>query len=100
MAVKRIDNLLNPSDNADLAKLVRKAREMGQLLEIMRRELPADIGAGISAANLRDNGELVVLAGSPAWAAKLRFEVDALIEAARVSGADVKSCRVRVSRSQ
>jgi hypothetical protein len=49
-------------------------------------------------ANVRDDGELVVLASSPAWAAKLRFEADSLMAAARQSGANVTSFKVRVSR--
>jgi len=40
----------------------------------------------------------VILAKSSAWASRLRFETEALIEAARETGADVMSCTVRVAR--
>jgi len=72
---------------------------MGDLLQILQRSLPADSASSISAANIRENGELVVLASSPAWAAKLRFEADKLIAAARASGTEITSCTVRVSRN-
>jgi hypothetical protein len=71
---------------------------MDRLGEALRRVLPADESCGILAANLRDDGELVILAASPAWAAKFRFEAEGLMEAARATGATVTSCRVRVSR--
>jgi len=59
----------------------------------------ADEARSVIAANIRDDGELVVLASSPAWAAKLRFEAEALMTAARQSGAEVTSCTVRVNRN-
>ena len=72
----------------------------GELVSQLQKALPADIGQQVLAANIRDDGELVVLTGSPAWAAKLRFEADALLGAARQTGADVHSCTVRVSRGR
>ena len=71
---------------------------MERLVEALRGALGPEEAAGIVAANIRDNGELVVLAESPAWAARLRFEKDRLIEAARETGAVVSGCKVRVSR--
>jgi hypothetical protein len=98
MPIKRLENLLKPNDNGGLGDIIRHAQDMGELLQCLQRQLPEESAANLLSANVRDNGELVVLASSPAWAAKIRFEADSLIAAARQSGADVTSCKVRVSR--
>ena len=99
MPIKRLENLLNTNDDGGLGDIIRHAQDMGELVQCLQRQLPEETAANIVAANIRDEGELVVLASSPAWAAKLRFEQDALMAAARQSGADVSSCKVRVSRT-
>ena len=98
MPIKRLENLLHPSTDGDLGEIVRHAQDMGELAQNLRDSLPEDAASGILAANIRGNGELVVLAATPAWAAKLRFEEEALMAAASATGADVTSCKVRVSR--
>ena len=98
MPAKRLENLLNPSTGEGLGDIVRHARDMGRLVHILREALPGEDAEGILAANIRHDGELVVLASTPAWAAKLRFETDKLVEAAQLAGNEVISCRVRVSR--
>jgi hypothetical protein len=100
MAAKSLENLLNPSKDGDLANIVRRARDMDDLASALVRALPADEGASILAANVRDDGELVVLCRSPAWASRLRFAADAMLAAARARGADVSRCSVRVARSE
>lgn len=97
MSIKSLENLLNPNDNGGLGEIVRHARDMGELVNRLQQALPDDIGQQVLAANIRGTGELVVLTSSPAWAAKLRFEADALLQAARATGAEVESCTVRVS---
>ena len=99
MSIKRLENLLNPNDDGGLGEIIRHAQDMGALLQSLQQQLPEESAANILAANVRDGGELVVLASSPAWAAKLRFEADTLMAAARQSGADVTTCKVRVSRN-
>ena len=99
MAAKSLEKLLNPSTDGDLAKIVRRAQDMGELASALVRALPADEGAAILAANVRDDGELVVLCQSPAWASRLRFSADALLEAARAHGAAASRCSVRVART-
>jgi hypothetical protein len=98
MPIKRLENLLNPNNDGGLGDIIRHAQDMGELVQSLQQQLPEESAANIIAANVRDDGELVVLASSPAWAAKLRFEADVLMAAARRSGAEVSSCRVRVSR--
>ena len=99
MAAKSLGNLLNPSKDGDLSNIVRRAQDMSLLATVLVRALPPDEGAAILAANVRDDGELVILCRSSAWASRLRFEADALLTAARTHGADVSRCSVRVAHS-
>ena len=99
MTAKSLENLLNPNNDGGLGKIIRHARDMGELVQMLQMSLSPDQAGSIVAANIRGDGELVVLAASSAWASRLRFETDTLIEAARKTGAKVESCSVRVSRS-
>ena len=98
MATKSLENLLNPATDGDLASIVRRARDMGELATALAGAIPPEEGAAILAANVRDDGELVVLCRSSAWASRLRFAADDLLAAARAMGADVTRCKVRVAR--
>jgi hypothetical protein len=99
MATKQLGNLLNPTNDGDLGAIVRRARKMGELTEVLARSLPPEQAEGIVAANLREDGELVVIATTSAWASRLRYETDTLLEAARSVGIEVHACRIRVSQS-
>lgn len=99
MPMKRLENLLNPNDDGTLGDIIRHAQDMGELVRVLQCSLPEESASSIRAANIRDDGELVVLASTSAWAAKLRFEADQLMAAARATGAAVKSCTIRVSRN-
>lgn len=96
MPANKLEKLLTPSKNGDLGNLVERARRMGELTDALCRALPDEDRAGIVAANVRDSGELVVICASPAWASRLRYEADTLLDAARAAGKQVASCRVRV----
>jgi hypothetical protein len=72
---------------------------MGELTDLLSRALGSEFAGAVVAANLRDDGELVVIAASSAWASRLRYESDALLEAARDAGLEPTSCRIRVSQS-
>lgn len=98
MATKQLGNLLDPSNNGDLGDIVRRAREMGELTGALGKTLPEELAQGIIAANLREDGELVVIAATSAWASRLRYEAEALLKAARESGYEARTCRVRVSQ--
>lgn len=99
MPIKSLENILNPNDDGGLGEIIRHAQDMGELVQRLQQTLPGDSAASIFAANIRDDGELVILASSPAWAAKLRFEAEGLMATARETGAEVTSCTVRVNRS-
>ena len=68
MPVKSLEDLLNPSNDNSLSDVIQHARDMGDLVQILQDSLPAEQRAAISAANIRADGELVVLASSSAWA--------------------------------
>ena len=97
MPADKLENLLKTSPDRGLADVVERAREMGALTETLSKALDPEMGQALVAANIRDDGELVVIARSPAWAARLRFEADKLLAAAQAAGEDVSSCSVRVS---
>jgi hypothetical protein len=97
MSSKNLKNLLNSSEIGELADIVQRAQAMGELTVTLSAALPTDLGGSLIAANIRDDGELVVIARSPAWAARLRFETESLLAAARNTGAKVTGCSVRVS---
>jgi hypothetical protein len=99
MADKPLKDLLNPCSGGELGDIVRRARKLGELTHTLCESLPAEYAGAIVAANFRENGDLVVIAASSAWASRLRYETDILLEAARAAGLDPAACRVRVSRS-
>lgn len=98
MPLKSLENLLDQDEKGDLGDLVRRAREMDGLVQKLQHCVSPDEGASIRAANLRDDGTLVVLVSSPAWAARLRFETDKLLTAAQDAGSPATACKVRVSQ--
>ncbi len=99
MTIIRLENLLKARAGGTLSKIIQRAQNMGALTTALRAELPADAGQNLLAANLREGGELVLVCTSSAWASRLRFESDKLMEAARQTGLTVNSCRVTVSQA-
>jgi hypothetical protein len=97
MSIIRLEKLLKTGSGSVLEEIVQHAQNMDDLTGAIRAVLPIDAQSSLLGANLRGNGELVVICSSSSWAARLRFESDQLIEAARLAGADVKTCKVKVS---
>ncbi|MBT8102168.1 MAG: DUF721 domain-containing protein [Gammaproteobacteria bacterium] len=81
-----------------MSDIVRRARDMGELTQLLARALPEEHAQGLVAANVRDGGELVVIAATSAWASRLRYEADALLNAAQEAGIKAHTCRIRVSQ--
>ena len=98
MSIIRLENLLKSGSGGALEDMVQTAQYMDELTSLLQKELDPDLAVNLCAASLRDSGELVLIASSSAWAAKLRFETEKILEIARRSGATVKSCRVSVSK--
>ncbi len=99
MTITRLENLLKTGAGGTLDEIIQRAQNMDELTTALRAELPADAGPNLLAANLREDGDLVLICASSAWASRLRFESDKLIEVTRKAGLDVKTCRVVVSQS-
>jgi len=99
MASDDLKNLLNSSANGELGDIVRRARKMGELTHVLCKGLPDEYAGAIVAANLREDGDLVIIVASSAWASRLRYETDALLAAAREAGLSPSACRIRVTQS-
>ena len=99
MSIIRLEKLLKSGSGGTLEDIVQRAQNMDDLTSAIRTVLPDEAQASLLAANLREDGELVLICSSSSWAARLRFESEQLIEAARMTGADVSSCKVKVSPS-
>jgi len=99
MASDDLKNLLNSSAGGELGDIVRRARKMGELMHVLCNGLPDEYASAIVAANLREDGDLVIIAASSAWASRLRYETDALLAAAREAGLSPSACRIRVTQS-
>jgi hypothetical protein len=98
MSIIRLEKLLRSGSGSVLDNMVQTAQYMDELTSMLQRELDPDLAVNLCAASLHDNGELVLITSSSAWASKLRFEAEKIMEIVRRSGANVESCRVTVSR--
>ena len=98
MTINKLENLLSPCNDGELGDLISRARHMGELTDILCNALPESDRSAIVAANIREDGELVVICASSAWASRLRYETDKLLEAAKDAGISAHTCRVRVSQ--
>ena len=96
MSFIRLQNLLGSTSG--LTKIVRRAQDMEALAERLRQQLPDAAADALLAVNLREDGELVLIVPSSAWASRLRFESEALADTARAAGFIVKSVKVAVSQ--
>ena len=98
MPAKKLENLLKSGTSGTLDKIIRTARDMDSLTSALKAALRDDIAEHLVAANVRDNGELVIICSASAWASRIRFESEALLAAAEDAG--FKASTVRVSVSQ
>lgn len=98
MSITKLENLLKSRENKSLDRIIQRAQNMDSLTSALQAGLADDLASNLVAANVREDGNLVLICSSPAWASRLRFEADKLIEIARNSGADVSTCSVKVMR--
>ncbi len=80
-----------------LQALASRAAAAVSLADGLRAALPAALGEHVQGASLREDGTLVVLAASSAWAARLRFEAPLLLDCARRLEPAARSIEVRVA---
>jgi hypothetical protein len=98
MASNKLKNILNSSNDGDLGDLINRAQRMGELTHVLSKALPESDRGAIVAANVREDGELVVICASSAWASRLRYETEKLLDAAKDAGITAHTCRIRVSQ--
>lgn len=98
MALISLDKVLKAASVRGLPDLLRQTRRVTDLTDALRSVLPAETQAALVAGNVREPDELVVVCSSPSWAARLRFESETLLGAARAAGARVSRVTVRVAR--
>lgn len=79
-----------------IAGLAREAEAATSLVDELRAALAAPLAGALAGARLREDGTLVLLAASPAWAARLRFEGEQLLERCRERHPDARRIEVRV----
>lgn len=98
MSIIRLQNLLNSGGEDGLGTLVRRAREMDSLTDVLKSGLNPEFRPHLVAANLRGDGMLVAVVDSSVWAARFRYETDRLLRLARADGKDVRVCRIVVAK--
>ena len=84
------------SKGGSLNALAREARLREDLSTHLRTHLPEPLATGFLHCNLKKGGVLVVLAASPEWASRLRFESERIRQLCADQGTEVTSIRVRV----
>lgn len=83
------------AQHADVAELAAQARKRDDLDQRLRQSLPPPLNQQIHLADLRD-GRAVVLAPSPAWAARVRMATAQILAALRALGAQADSVVVKI----
>ena len=94
---KSLSGLISDPDSG-LGRLAREAADRVALTDRLREALDPELGHSLRAANLREDGTLVLLASGPEWAARLRYEADRLLRLCREKNPQAARVRVRVSQ--
>ena len=97
MSIIRLDKLLKSAPAGRLDKIIQRAKNMQDLTTLLRGHLDQELAPALLSANIRAD-ELILVASSSAWAARLRFEAETLLQAARAEGHNALRCQVRVIR--
>jgi hypothetical protein len=98
MPATKLEDLLNARGSGNLDQLIRRAADMNSLVGVLRDSLAPALADHLIAANVRGDGELVLICSSSAWAARCRFESDALLARARTAGFEATSLHVTVTQ--
>ena len=100
MSTTKLEDLLKSGATGSLDKIIQRAQNMDLLTGALRAALVPDMGENLLAANVRDDGEMVIVCSSSVWASRIRFESEALIDAACKAGFRPTSSRVIVSQNR
>ncbi len=99
MSITRLDNLLKSGPDNRLGEVIQRAQQIDVLTGTLKSVLPAATAENLLSANASDSGELVLVCSTSAWAARLRFESNTLLAAARKTGLTVNTCKVKVAHT-
>jgi hypothetical protein len=83
--------------SSPLGNLASNALLRETLGDYLRNHLPADLADGFLHCNLQDETTLIVIATSPEWASRLRFENNHFIRLCAAQGTKIDSVKVKVS---
>jgi len=92
---KSLSELMSDTDSP-IKRLIEEAHSRIDLAEVIRAGLPELVGQHLESCNLRDDGTLVILASTPEWAARLRFESDAMLSRCRKLHPGAARIKIRV----
>jgi len=98
MPATKLEDLLKQGAASGLQKIIQTAKNMDSLTDVLQAAAAQDVAEHILAANVRDDGELVVICSSSAWASRVRFEAETFLDAARDAGFGAATMRVTVTR--
>jgi len=93
---KSLAELLSSADTG-FASLAEAARLRADLSDYLRKNIDPSLAGGFSHCNIREDGTLVIIATSPEWASRLRFETQPFIDLCRQQGTLVRNVKVKVS---
>lgn len=94
---RSIGQILDQVGNSDLRALSVRSRQAAELECRIRACLPTDLAAECRVAGISD-GRLRLLAATPAWAARLRFEAPRLLKSLQLQGTTaIREVQVRVT---
>jgi hypothetical protein len=79
-----------------LGDLAGQARLREDLSDYLRKQLPASLADGFLHCNVRDGNTLIVLAASPEWASRLRFETQLFRDLCAQQGLQLEGVQVKV----
>ncbi len=82
--------------SSPLGVLAKAASSRLELADCIRKQLPVELAAAVTACNLRPDGTLVIMAASPEWAARLRFEAEGILAGCRPQWPEAARVRFRV----
>ena len=92
---KSLSELISGSDSP-LGHLADEARRRTDLGAALRKGLPAELATGLLHCNIRPDNTVVVIASSPEWASRLRFEKELFIRLCADHGTLVTAVKIRV----
>ena len=90
-----LNSLLSGVDSTNLREISAHAKKLKRLTAKVRSLLDTVCGEHCTVANLRDQ-TLVLQTTSPAWVAKLRFQIPVLINALKNTSTPVTNIQIKV----